>query len=224
VHRFLFDALAHPPAAEGDGSANVRPAGSMPGALARSPEQVSAIWRELSELGGAIADADARAEYLAVWRARFEREVSAVPQVLAGEPLHSFALTAEGDYAFPESESDSAARLIALVRALLKRREERRAINDEIRDLMSMAEMAGFHKVAITSTVKDIEADLQHGPEAREEAEMNRVLYRRVLGVRGPLSAAMLPQLVEGRARVVPVAVRRRAAMHALIDAGGVAV
>ncbi len=201
---FVFEALR---AAAGDG-----------------PEAVAGIWAQLSELAGSIADDETRAQYLGQWRARFDRECSALPQVAAGEPLHSVTVTAEGDYAFPDSESDSAARLIALVRALLKKRAERREIAAEIKDLMGMAKLAGFEGPAITAVLKDIESDLEWGSGVREEAEMHRVLYRRTLGIRGPLNEAMLPQLVDARARVPSLAAKRRSAQNALIDAGGLEV
>ena len=205
VYRFLFDAVV---------------AEVMEGHCGEiSPESIASIWRELSGLAGQIADDETRAQYTGIWRARFEREISTVPQLVASEPLHSITHAEDGDYAFPESEDDSAKRLIAIVRAVLKRREERRAITEEITDLMKMAEMAGFQKKAITAAVKDIESDLDHGPGKREEDEMHRVLYRRVLGIRGPMGEAMMPQLIEGRPTGASPQVKRRATMHALIDA-----
>ena len=198
-HAFLFDTVV---AGAGD-----------------TPEQIATIWAELSELAASIADGETRSQYLALWRARFEREISAVPSVAGGEALHAVTRADDGDYAFPESESDSAARLIALIKALIKRREERRAISEEIADIMKMAELAGFHKKAITAVVQDIESDLKHGAGKREGDEMHRVLYRRTLGVRGPMDEAMLPQLIDGRPRGASAALKRRATMHALMDA-----
>lgn len=185
-----------------------------------SPEAIAAAWAELAQLADGIADIETRAQYLGVWRARFEREISALPQPAEREPLHAVIHADDGDYAFPESESDSAARLIALVRALLKRREERRAITEEIGELMKMGELAGFQKKALGAVVRDIEEDLKHGPAKREEDEMQRVLYRRVLGIRGPMNEAMLPQIVDGQPRGASPRIKRRATMHALIDAG----
>ncbi|MBA3053638.1 MAG: DNA primase [Sphingomonadales bacterium] len=214
LHTFLFDAVVIQALAEVPGG---RATPELP------PEARAAIWDELAELAATIAEPETRAQYLGVWRARFEREVSAVPQLLAGEPVHAVIHAPEvgadgAAYAFPESESDSAARLIALVRAVLKKREERREINDEIKDIMAMAELAGFQKKAILDAVRDIEADLKHGPAVREEDEMHRVLYRRTLGIRGPLNEALLPQLVDGRARTGSAQVKRRAKVSALID------
>lgn len=201
LHAFVFDALRVP--ACGDAS----------------PEAIAAVWDELAALAASIADEETRIQYRALWRSRFEREVSRAPAAASAEPLHAVTLTDDGAYAFPETEGDSAARLIALVRALLKRREERRAITEEIADIMKMAELAGFQKKAITAAVVDIESDLKHGAAKREEDEMHRVLYRRTLGIRGPMTEAMLPQLIEGRPSGASAQVKRRAAMHALIDA-----
>ena len=204
AHAFLFDVIA---ADRGD-----------------SPEAIAAIWAELAELAATIGDDETRAQYFGVWRARFEREISTLPQPAAAEPLHALSVSDDGEFVFPESEGDSAARLIAIVKAVLKRREERREINEELADIMKMAELAGFQKKAITSVVQDIESDLKHGPAKREEDEMQRVLYRRTLGVRGPMTEAMLPQLVDGARRGASAIVKRRATMHALIDAGAAQV
>ncbi|BEV02216.1 DNA primase [Novosphingobium olei] len=188
------------------------------------PETRAGAWAELAALAAEIADGETRAQYLGVWRARFEREISAAPQLLEAEPLHAVTIADDGEHVFPESESDSAARLIALVRAVLRKREERRAINEEIADILKMAELAGFQKKAIGAAVRDIEEDLKHGPAKREEDEMQRVLYRRVLGIRGPMTEAMLPQLIDGSPRGASPQVKRRATMHALIDAGAARV
>lgn len=206
LHVFLFDAI-------------VAAVGEDP-----SPEQVAAIWEELSSLAGSIADEETRCQYVGAWRARFEREISALPQVQAEEAVHAITVADDGDYAFPESESDSQRRLIAIVRAVLKKREERREINEEIADLMKMAELAGFQKKAISAAVSDIESDLKHGPAKRKEDEMHRVLYRRTLGIRGPMTEAMMPQLIDGTPRGASAQVKRRATVHALIEARASAV
>lgn len=190
-----------------------------------SPDDSAAVWGELRDLAGMIGDDDLRAEYLGYWRARFDREVSAVPQVASAVALHSVQWTEDGGYAFPDAESDSAGRLIQLVRALLNRRAERRLIGDEIKELMAMAKLAGFAPKALNGVLAAIEADLSGDGGAREEHEMNLVLYRRVLGVRGPLDEAMLPGPVEVRAARAPTAaLKRRAAQYALIDAGALRV
>ena len=91
---------------------------------------------------------------------------------------------------------------------------------------MALAELMGFSKKAITATVLEIESDLKHGPAVREELEMNRVLYRRTLGIKGPLNEAMLPQVVDVAARRIgsSAGAKRKATVHALIDARGLAV
>lgn len=185
------------------------------------PEGIAAVWHELAELAGAIRDDETRAQYLALWRARFDREVSAVPMVAPETALHAATPAEAGDYAFPESEGDSAKRLIAIVRAKLRKRAEIAAIRDEIKDIDGMAKAIGFDTKAINAVIRDIESDLAHGPAAREDAEMVRVLYRRTLGIRGPMNEAMLPQLVDARPRQVTQATRRRMTVGALIDASG---
>jgi len=206
--RFLFDAVV----AEHGGDCG--------------PEALASIWAALAELGGGIADDDTRLQYLGTWRARFERELSTAPQIALAEPLHAVRMAEDGDYAFPESESDSAAKLIAMVKRVLRLREERRGITEDITEIMKLAELMGFSKKAITATVAEIESDLKHGPAVREEHEMNRVLYRRTLGIRGPLNEAMLPQVVDVAARRISTGAgaKRKAAMHALIDARGLEV
>lgn len=188
------------------------------------PEATAGIWHELSELAATIADEETRAQYLGLWRARFERECSA--QRLAGgaallpaEQLHSVTRADDGDYVFPESASDSEARFYALVRTALRKRAERRAITEELGDLMKMAEAVGFVKTELNAVIRDIESDLAKGPAVREEAEMVRVLYRRVLGIKGPMTEAMMPTVTDARARPASATLKRRATMHALIDA-----
>lgn len=193
----------------------------------RAPEDIAAVWANLEAQAAGIADPETRAQFLGVWRARFDREVSSLPQVAAGESLHA-VINAEPDpvtgefpdYAFPAEESDSAARLITIVRAALAKRAERRAITEELADLMKMAEAIGFVKREITAVLRDIESDLKHGSAVREDAEMVRVLYRRTLGLRGPMNEAMLPQLIDGRAARAPSAAAvKRSKVAALIDA-----
>lgn len=211
VAAFLFDQLV----------------AGLPPSAARAPEQVAAIWAELSELAGAVRDDETRAQYLGQWRARYDRECSALPVVATDERLHA-AVLAEGaepgGYAWPESESESAARLIALARRVVKLRAERREITAEIADTLKMAEAIGFNKKELTAVIRDIESDLANGSAVREEAEMVRVLYRRTLGVRGPLDEAMLPQAAEPRARAANAQIKRRAAQYALIEARAVEV
>jgi DNA primase len=44
------------------------------------------------------------------------------------------------------------------------------------------------------------------------------VLYRRTLGIRGPMNEAMLPQVVDGRPK--QIGAKRKATTLALIEAG----
>lgn len=202
LHAFLFDRVAERALLDGTGS----------------PEEIAAVWERLDELARSIAEPETRAQYLGVWRARFEGEVSArapVPVVVesGGEP---------GE--FPEPDSDSARRLIELVRRLIALREERRAITGDIADLMKMAAAIGFDRKAIGAALADIESDLAHGPGPREEREMLRVLYRRTLGIRGPLNEALLPQVVDARPRLAGPAAKRRAVIDAIVDGAGIGV
>ena len=207
--------------------------GADPG---EAPELLAAIWQQLAQLAEGIADGETRAQYLGLWRARYDRELSALPQIAAEEALHA-VVRADPDpetgkpvlrdgiaYAFPESESDSQARLIAIVQRVLIRRAERKLITEEIADALKMAEAVGFVKTEINTVVRDIESDIAHGSGVREEAEMVRVLYRRTLGLRGPMTEAMLPQVIDARARPASATLKRRATMNALIDASAVAV
>lgn len=206
VHQFIFDGV-------------VQAAG--PG---RSPERTAAVWDELSGLAARIGDDETRAQYLGVWRARFERELSAVPQQLAGEPVHSVKRAEDGDYSFPDAEGDSAKHLIQIVRRVLKLREERRTITEDIGEVMKWAEMIGFSKKELGAVIRDIESDLANGPAVREEGEMLRVLYRRTLGIRGPMTEAMLPQVVDVRPRQIGAAGKRKATTVALIEAGAMQI
>ena len=206
AYRYLFDALAER-------------LGESP-----TPEAIAAVWAELAEMASSILDAETRAQYLGLWRARYEGELSSVPQVAAIEQVHAVTPAEDGDYAFPESADDSHRRLIAIVRAALKKRAERREITEELADLMKMAEAIGFVKKEINAVIRDIESDLDHGPGRREEAEMARVLYRRTLGIHGPMNEAMLPQIIDGRPRGASSQVQRKATMHALIDARAVEI
>jgi DNA primase len=206
LHAFLFDTVA----------------ASLPAGA--GPEAVAGVWAQLSELAGTIGDADTRAEYLGTWRARFERELSSVPAVAAAAPLHSIRRADDGDYEFPDSEGDSAKHLIQIVRRVLRLREDRRAITADLADVMKFAEAIGVNKVQIGAVVREIESDLAKGPGVREEAEMLRVLYRRTLGIRGPMNEAMLPQVVDARPKQIGAGARRKATTLALIEAGAMEV
>lgn len=197
-HDFLFEELA--------------------GQIDDAPEARAGAWAQLEAMAGQIGDEETRAQYLGAWRARFDRELSAATPLAVAEPLHAVRWTADGDYAFPETESESERQLFMIVRTVLKRRAERRAITEEITDALKMAEAMGFVKKEINAVVREIESDLSHGPAVREEAEMVRVLYRRTLGILGPMTEAMLPRVADARARPASAQIKRRATINALID------
>jgi DNA primase len=180
----------------------------------RSPEVIAGIWARLRGLAETIADAETRARYLAVWRARYER---AFPVVANGrpEPLHALVKADEGDYWFPEPENDSEKRLIMIVSRRLAIRRQIAELRADERDVMAMAQAIGFDPKGINQVVRDIEAD----PAKREDGEAQWALYRRVLGVRGPISEAILPSPVDARLpRQITATTRRRAAAMAIVD------
>lgn len=174
---------------------------------ARTPEQIAAIWTRLSGLACEIRDDETRAQYLAAWRARFDREVSAAAEVVAELPaLHAQIPAEDGNYAWPEDISESERRLIMGVNRLIELRAQRAEIGQTIRDIMAVMKAAGFSTKAITATIRDIEAD----SEGREDHEATWALYRRVLGVKGPMSEAMLPSPIDARAARISTATQRR--------------
>lgn len=213
LHTFLFDAVLRQAQDErGDGGREL------------TPEGIAAVWERLVELTEQIGEPETRAQYLGAWRARFERELSGLPQVAAPVSLHTVRRADApgldgGDYAFPDTESDSAKHLIQIVRRLLKLREERREITEDIGEVMKFAEAIGFNKVQLGAVVREIESDIAKGPGVREEAEMARVLYRRALGIRGPMNEAMLPPVADPRPKALAAGARRKATTVALLEA-----
>ena len=174
-----------------------------------SPEDRAAVWQELSELAAKITHDDLRAEYLATWRARYDRLISGVERAGRGTALHTVSPTdvAQSDltgdeYRWPESEDESEKRLIAVVRRLLDLRAEERRLVEPIREerrfARELAKMAGLRLPQIDAVVKMIEADLTEGSQAgRHESESVLVLYRRVLAIEGPLTEALLPAVID---------------------------
>jgi hypothetical protein len=61
----------------------------------QTPEQRAAVWGRLSELARSIVDDETRAQYLGVWRARFERlhPVEPIPAIM---PFRIRKMTASG--------------------------------------------------------------------------------------------------------------------------------
>lgn len=200
-----------------------------------SPEDRAAVWDELTGLAERIGHDELRGEYLAAWRARYERLVSG--KVEARDPAgraEVLATTVEaedGDYRFPESEDDSEKRLIAIVQRLLHLRADERAAVEPIREerkfVRELAKMAGLRLPQIDAVVKMIEMDMNEGSSAgRHESESVLVMYRRVLAIEGPLTEALLPVVVEGRPKAKQraggaTAPARAASALAWHDAGG---
>ncbi|MAE92989.1 MAG: DNA primase [Pelagibaca sp.] len=197
-----------------------------------SPEDRAAVWGELAALVDKIEHDELRGEYLAAWRARYERLVSGKERAGRTEVLATTVEAEDGDYRWPESEDDSEKRLIAVVRQLLQLRAEERAAMEPIREerkfVRGLAKMAGLRLPQVDAVVKMIEMDMHEGSSAgRHESESVLVLYRRVLAVEGPLTEALLPVVVDGRSRPKAVtagadAPPRAASALAWHDAGGV--
>lgn len=182
-----------------------------------TPEARAAIWKRLEEMARSIEHNETRAQYLATWRARFDREVSAAAEV-ADElpPLHALIEAEEGGYAWPEDIGESERRLIVIARRLLELRATRKEITESIKDLTALAKAAGFTPKALNAVLRDLEAD----SEVREGYEAIWALYRRVLGVKGPMSEAMMPAAIDPREVKVTNAVQRRLSKAmALMDA-----
>ena len=159
-----------------------------------TPEDISGVWYSLETLAGHVADPETRVQYSAQWRARFEREVSAATPSVPDLALLTYRRAADGDYLFPDTENEAERRLIYIITNLLKLRASERAAVHPIREakktVKAMAKTIGLDGAALDAACKMIEMD----PGLREEQEMTLALYRRVLGIRGPMLEAMLPQ------------------------------
>lgn len=172
-----------------------------------TPEERAAMWAELRALADSIRDEETRVQYLGAWRARFEREVSAGAVLTADLPaLHAQIGADDGDYAWPDDQNESERRLIMIVQRAIELRRQRDGITEMIGDLLAMAKGAGFSPKAINALIRDIEADT----EAREGHESLWALYRRVLGVKGPMTEALMPSPVDARQVKESTAVQRR--------------
>lgn len=160
----------------------------------RTPEDISNIWYTLETMAGHIGCEETRLQYLAAWRARFEREVSAAERTPADLALMTYRQTENGDYLFPDTENEAEKRLIYVVQNLLKLRQEERLAVHPIREakktVKAMAKQIGLEPRLLDEACKMIEMD----PGLREDTEMTLALYRRVLGIKGPMLDAMLPQ------------------------------
>lgn len=169
-----------------------------------SPEDRAGVWEELAQLAERIAHDELRGEYLAAWRARYDRLISGKERQGRGDALATTVEAEDGEYRWPESEDDSEKRLIAVVRRLLELRADERAamepIREERRFVRELAKMAGLRLPQIDAVVKMLEADHAEGSSAgRHESESVLVLYRRVLAIEGPLTEALLPVVIDAR-------------------------
>ncbi len=204
-----------------------------------APEERTAVWQELSALAGQIAHDELRGEYLATWRARYERLVSGVDRPGRDMALHTVApgdpatsdITGD-EYHWPEPEDESEKRLVWVVQRLLQLRADERAALEPIREerkfVRELAKLAGLQRPQVDAVVKMIEADMLEGSSAgRHAAESVLVLYRRVLGIEGPLTEALLPVVIDAsraaspKALPAPAAPPRAASALAWHDAGG---
>lgn len=215
VEAVLFDAAV----AEGLAGASID-AGAVDAA---GPEARAAVWAQLRDWAGEIADADTRGEYLAVWRARFERRISAAGQV-SSHPIEHPAAQLGGTwdathrYFWPDPVDEAEAELIRFIRAALDLRADRRALTERGRDLAAMAKLRGLTMPLINRVAAEIETD----PETREGKEAIWALYRRVAGVEGPMNEALLPSLITAGAQPVRGAPARRLALIDAMIEGGV--
>lgn len=167
-----------------------------------SPEDRAGFWQELAVLAASIGHDELRGEYLAAWRARYERMVSGVDRAGRGEVLATVTLADDGEHVWPDGEDDSEKRLIGVVQRLLQlRADEREAvapIREERKFVRELAKMAGLSLPQVDAVVKMIEMDIASDSKAvRHESESILVLYRRVLRIEGPLDQALLPVVVD---------------------------
>lgn len=191
-----------------------------------APEAIAAIWARLDAWARTIADEETRLQYLATWRARYERMfVSALSP--SSHPVdhpraHLSGVWDEAhQYFWPDPVDEGERQLIRFLREKLRIRAERRALAEQNRDLDAMAKVIGLHPQTLNKVAADIEADALNGSGAREEKEAMWALYRRVAGVQGPIETAILPQIVDGRAtRSASAAAKRISRVNAMIEGG----
>lgn len=214
--RFLFDSVVGEilPAAPGGRS---RRQADVAGHDDVSPDIIAGVWHQLEALAGTIVDAETRAQYLALWRGRYDAEVSLSARLRPpAEQVAALIEADEGKYAFPDEGEESVRKLKMIAGRVLDLRAQRRELNDDIKSVMQIAKAFGFSTREITKTVIDMEAD----PAMREQAEAIHISYRRALGVQGPLTEAALP-VITGAAveRAAQVVDKRLSRTLALIDA-----
>lgn len=191
-----------------------------------APEAVAAIWARLDEWARRIVDEETRLQYLATWRARYERMFVSALQPSA-HPIEQRKAHLSGvwdeahQYFWPDPMDEGERQLIRFLREKLSIRAERRALAERNRDLDAMAKVIGLHPQTLNKVAADIEADALNGSGAREEKEAMWALYRRVAGVAGPIETAILPQIVDGRAARSPSAAAKRISrVNAMIEGG----
>lgn len=193
----------------------------------RDPEVTATAWSRLEAQAARIGNETFRREVLAHWRGRFDAELSIAPRVRPTLPqitAEDEEAAAERLEAYPDGEvtidSESAEKLRQIAHYLLSRRADRRDINDEIKHALSMAKSLGFTPKALNTVVRQMEED----PGVRETFEAELACYRNALGVRGPMTTAMLPAIgAEQITKAAKVADKRMARTLALIDARDVA-
>ena len=190
------------------------------------PEGRAAIWQVLADAASTIAHEETRGQYLGTWRARFDRRFPLVELAEDDDSGDARALR-PFDVATMEHLAPDAAekRLWAIARRMKALNEEARGIGEDKRELMKLAELSGFDPKALRALVKMIEDDEKHGSSVpREEFEARLALYREVMGVRGPMTAAMLPRAVDPRPqRKLSGGVKRVDTAMRLIAAAGYA-
>lgn len=192
----------------------------------RDPEKTAAAWAQLERQAARIGNETFRREVLAHWRGRFDAELSVVPKVRPTLPEVTeadFERVGEeaggGDDGGP-IDSESADKLRQIAHYILSKRADRRDVNDEIRAATAMAKALGFTPKVLNAVVRQMEED----PAVRETFEAELACYRTALGIRGPMTAAMLPAIgAEQITRAAKVADKRMARTLALIDARDVA-
>lgn len=193
----------------------------------RNPEVTAAAWAQLEAQALRIGNETFRREVLAHWRGRFDAELSIAPKVrpvlpvISADDEEAAAERLEGE---PDTErtidSESAEKLRQLAHYALDRRAQRREINDEIKSVVAMAKALGFTPKVFNAAVRQMEEE----PGVRETYEAELACYRAALGIRGPMTQAMLPAIgAEQVMKAAKVADKRMARTLALLDARDVA-
>ncbi len=194
-----------------------------------TPETRAAIWQGLEAFAMAVQDAETRAGYLAAFRARFEADWplygatgGTVYVQLRGDgtppPLAATSMRPadEGDYAWPDDDATSAARLMAGILRIEAIEEAMAELREERKFAQDMLKLAGFDIKAMRRVIAARKAD----PDARQAIEASEALYRQIAGVDGPMTLAMLPPPLDARpkGKALPAGARKAAKVAALLD------